>query len=205
MSRNFRRRTVVRQARRERAWVHHEWDIASHPDGETAYFNVLSPEDYLEGDNPQKVDHCTLLRTCGRFELDVQVDALAEGFNSLQWNWMLIVVSAEAMENAAIVDPLLLEYSPWNPVVDSKGRIIRMGFNHVATQVIFNQLGAPMTTVFQPVMTGAKQDMAVEWDVKQKVKMKTDDTLWLAISATMTSTEATTWFTVGSSRTLFAD
>jgi len=162
----------------------------------------------LEGDVETKTDHCTLLRTVGRFEFDVSVDfATNHGYNTLTYSAALIVESREAIATA-ILSGTEATYDPTNPSLGVHCRVVQTFFNRTFTNAIFRTLeaaGPPAEYTFFPVLTGDEQRGALDWDVTQKVKLTTDEELYLVLRGTMLIPEENLWFTVGQSRTLFAD
>jgi len=190
-------------SKRERSWVHKSFEVATHPETEVAFFELLGRDDYLEGDNIEKTEHLTLLRTLGRFEFDVTTDVNTQGYNSCSISASLAVISNTAVENA-IAASNELQYDPTNTLLGTRGRLLHEFFTGTFTNSIFQDI-VSMTTIYMPVSTGWKQDPAVEWDVKQKVRMKSDDALWLIVRGTILQTGEHSWFSVGQSRTLWLD
>lgn len=177
-----------------------------HPSEQVQYFALLSAADYTEGDNPVLTDHCTLLRTAGRCDVDVNIATDGFGFASIIYEAALVVCSEEALQSGIAADPDLLQYSPANTMLGVRTRIVHHFFQNSFTVAMFQDT-VDMVAKFLPVFTGDEQRLGIQWDVKQKVKMKSDEALWLAIVGTTAGTvgEGDDWATVISSRTLYAD
>lgn len=206
MTRRFFRRGSargLRRPRRERAWINKHFDVAVHNNSEVAYFELLADEDYLEGDNPQKTDSCTLLRSIGRFELDVGFNP--EEFSTVTWLGAaaLVVVSSTALANAFAATTEQF-YSPFEPSLHVRVRVVQ---HFGVLNFVHTEFGPRPGGPFGAVYTAMGSDPSISWDVTQKVKMQTDEALYLAISGLgqTVDPEDSNWFTTGFTRTLFAD
>jgi len=183
--------------KRERAWITKHFPPTGHLVSEIAFFELLEPIDYLEGDNVTKSDHATLLRTVGRCEFDVAVGGTPSNV-SVTIYAALIVASEIAVQNAVFVDGGLA-YHPANTAMPVRSRVLREFMPHNFTSTWSLNTG----NVDQLWFTGMHSDPAIEWDVKQKVKMNNDDALWF-VAACSTTTDAD-WFSLMRTRQLFAD
>jgi len=174
----------------------------AHPTGEVAAFVLLSSDQWKTVDNPDALDHCTILRSAGRFELDALVDTTNFGFGTLQWSAVLGVTGENEIVKSALIDPLLPDYDPSVPGLGTHVRILRHFFVHSFASAVFED--APKLHLVQ---TGDDQKFAVEWDVKQKVRLKGSDALVLFIHGLTANTigDGIDWAAIGMSRTLWCE
>lgn len=207
MKRRFFRRSRGRGSRRERHWIQKQFDPIGHPSGETQGFVILGPEDYTAGDNPAVVDHCTVLRTVGRCEVDCLVALATNRFNSLRYSAALAVAGIREIENAVIVDPNLADFKPSQTggQFGTLTRPVQMWFERAFWQSFFHDLIGVSTDVYMPVITGDEQRAGIEWDVTQKFRLRADQALWLFVwGEVLDASQEDDWATVVGARTLYA-
>lgn len=203
------RRRFVRRAagpKRERMWIQATHLSTPHPTEETAAFQLLASMDYTEGDNPLLIDHCTVLRSVGRFEFDV-IPNLQLGGASMQYWAALAVAGENQLQDAVVVDPLLPEYNPADPVMPRIVDRYLQGFGiHAFSVSLFHDVFSS-NPILSIVYTGDEQRFGIEWDVTQKVKMHGDQSLWLFVFAETLGTlgDGLDWASTGWARTLYAD
>jgi len=202
MRRRFSRRRGV--VKRERHWVAKSFPAFLHPNGYVQGFEIVSPEDYLEGDNPAVVDHCTILRTVGTLDVDPFINIPLTGNSTMAFSAALVVESENAITNAITADPTLIQYDPYDPLLGVRSRIVQHFLCHSFVLSVFRQEVDP--TFYMPVYTGDEQRLGVSWDVTQKVRMRTDEALWLFVQGLATNTvgDGEDWVSEVCSRTLFA-
>jgi len=205
MSRLRRRRPVLTQ-RRERHWIQSTFLGTPHPTGETAAFQLLASMDYTEGDNPLLQGHCTVLRSVGRFEFDI-IPNPELGGATMTYFAALGVAGENQLQDAALVDPMLPEYNPADPLMPRLLDRYLQGFGgHSFVQALFHDT-FNTNAITSVVYTGDEQRFGIDWDVTQKVKMANDQTLWLFVFGETIGSlgEGLDWASIGWSRTLFAD
>jgi len=167
---------------------------------------LLGSADYTEGDNPALVDHCTVLRSLGRFEVDPIVSVTADGGTAAMSYSAYICTIGETVLMNTLAAGQMAGLKPGNPLAPNRvGRVIQTFFSRAFTATVFTQGVTP--TVFLPVSTGDEQRFAIEWDVTQKIKLKSDEALYLIATAQTVGTlgEGEDWAWFCNSRTLYAD
>jgi len=192
--------------KRERFWRDAHFTPTTHAQTEVAFFELLGQNDYQEGDSAFKTEHLTLLRTLGRCEFDSNIDlSLGDQTITLTVYGALIVTSQIAMENAVIA-ATESDYDPRNALLPLHARVLQHFNLRVFSTAYFTDLTPNVTTFWT---TGCMSDPMLEWDVRQKVKMKRDDALYLALSADITVTKAVApenaWINILHARTLWAE
>jgi len=188
--------------RRERVWIKKDYPAFIHPTGVTNAFELLGAADYTETGGVQ-TDHCTVLRAIGRYELDPIVAVTEDGgAASVSYYAAIAVVSELALLLAA---PLLVPFDPRQAEFQQFVRIVHSFCSHNFTTAVFPSGVGP--TTFLGVSTGDEQRFGIEWDITQKLRLKTDQALYFFCNVITTGTlgEGSDYADELCSRVLYAD
>jgi len=202
MRRKFSRFRTTRRPQRERVWIKKDYPPTVHATGPTNAFELLGSADYMETTG-QQVDHCTVLRLIGRYELDPVVAVTDDGGSAAVSYYAAIGVVSEL---ALFLDaPLLNNFDPHGVEFQRYVRVVKMFCSRNFTTTVFSNGAAPPT--FLPVSTGDEQRFGIEWDITQKLRLKTDQAVYLFVNVFTFGTlgEGSDYADEVCSRVLYAD
>jgi len=183
--RRFRRRFGGRRfgRRKEPIWTGAAYQVLKQPTAVNQdFFQLLSPDEYLQGDVESRRDSCTLLRTVGRFRLtpflefgDPQVG------NEVQVSWKaaIIVIGEKELDDSFAIDPT--QFNIMNPAtfitfVKQHSPLHVFWFDEFAYNVSAGDSNA--VTWVPPTV-----DPGRDWDLNVKRKLVTDASLYLLINS----------------------
>lgn len=182
-------------------------------------FELISPFDYGDAGSAtttttlQQIDYATVVRVVGKLEVDLVVEA--PGSNGVLWSAAIFVRSGEAVtrEYAATAGQLYMIHpetvAPGFSPAANLSRLQPMTWmpnRSYSGAFLPNANG--VCSEFYSVINRPEQSSPWYFDVKQRRKMKTDESLWLLVSGTyvcLTGGEESPIFNTCLARTLLYD
>jgi len=147
-----------------------------------AAFPIVRPHDYTDSFDPavsNRQEGCTVVRSVGRIFVDFLTDQ--PGTNGITWAAMMIPFSEEAMENTFTADfaDLFIHLAPTMEQNLSRFRVVQ----HWPVRIVQGSyIAIGGSAAFQASVSPNGEQLYADFDVRQKVKLRTDQSLWIVVT-----------------------